>query len=236
MWSARARRQRRVAAFLEPLDQLVNPPAGDSMIAGQLSWAAPFKDNGVDDIATECGHAPPPSLVARTMSCDIRELCGELRHFRPCHSSAPATSSQVLAGMAPFPHQRERAGNRGTRCGVSKQLTTRWYISAWIVSAIAWLALLATTHNHQDGTSPAFYLVLAAGAMLMFVCWIGALFRLAQLNSWGWFVAVLFLQLIGLGIVGMVAYALAGPEDSTTVVTRPPLATGAVIRSFFATA
>src|SRR5438445_10743636 len=81
MGSARARRQRRVAAFLEPLDQLVNPPAGDAMIAGQLSWAAPFKDKGVDDIATECGHAPPPSLVARTMSCDIRELCGELRHL-----------------------------------------------------------------------------------------------------------------------------------------------------------
>ncbi|OLC28057.1 MAG: hypothetical protein AUH40_00155 [Chloroflexi bacterium 13_1_40CM_65_17] len=86
---------------------------------------------------------------------------------------------------------------------MSKQLTTRWYISAWIVSAIAWLALLATTHNHQDGTSPAFYLVLGAGAILM----------------------LLFLQLIGLGIVGMVAYALAGPEDSTTVVTRPPMAT-----------
>ncbi|OLD49591.1 MAG: hypothetical protein AUI42_07260 [Actinobacteria bacterium 13_1_40CM_2_65_8] len=74
---------------------------------------------------------------------------------------------------------------------MSKQLTTRWYISAWIVSAIAWLALLATTHNHQDGTSPAFYLVLGAGAILMLVFWIGALFRLAQLNSWGWFVAVL---------------------------------------------
>src|SRR5713226_589933 len=40
-----------------------------------------FQDNCVDDVASESGHAPPPSLVARTMSCDIRELCGELTHL-----------------------------------------------------------------------------------------------------------------------------------------------------------
>ena len=108
---------------------------------------------------------------------------------------------------------------------MSKQLTTRWYISAWMVSAIAWLALLATTHNNQGGASPAFYLILAAGAIVMLVFWVGALVRLAQLDSWGWFVALLFLHLVGLGIIGMVAYAITGPEDSTTVVTRPPMAT-----------
>ena len=107
---------------------------------------------------------------------------------------------------------------------MSKQLTTRWYISAWIVAAIAWLALLATTHNSQGGASPAFYLILVASAIVMFIFWVGALVRLAQLDSWGWFVAVLFLHLIGLGIIGMVAYAIAGPEDSTIVVIRPPMA------------
>ena len=119
------------------------------------------------------------------------------------------------------------SGGRGRRPGLSKQLTTRWYLSAWIVAAIACLALLATTHTHQAGTSPvtpAFYLILAASAIAMLVFWIGALVRLAQLDSWGWFVAVLFLHLIGLGIVGMVAYAIAGPEDSTIVVIRPPMA------------
>src|SRR2546428_5944193 len=136
--------------------------------------------------------------------------------------------------MAPFPQQRERAGNRGTRCGVSKQLTTRWYISAWIVSAIAWLALLATTHNHQDGTSPAFYLVLGAGAILMLVFWIGALFRLAQLNSWGWFVAVLFLSVVGVGVVCGGGHARSRPGlDDDWVGLAAPVAWSCIRLLFF---
>jgi hypothetical protein len=55
----------------------------------------------------------------------------------------------------------------------------------------------------------------------MFVMWIVALLRLAHATAWGWFVGVLVLHLIGLGIVGMVAYAIVGPEDDTIVVTRP---------------
>jgi hypothetical protein len=51
----------------------------------------------------------------------------------------------------------------------------------------------------------------------MLVMWIGALIRLGQLHSWGWFAAVLILQLIGLGIAGMVAYAAAGPRDDLAV-------------------
>ena len=90
------------------------------MIAGQLSWAAPFKDNGVDDIATECGHAPPPSLVARTMSCDIRELCGELRHLPSCHSQRLPRANRALprtrffpAPSAEIPHQRTAMDSEG---------------------------------------------------------------------------------------------------------------------------
>src|SRR5207253_3354338 len=56
--------------------------AGDALLTGQRSWAAAFQDHRVDDVATESRHTPPPSLVARTMSCDIRELCGELTHHR----------------------------------------------------------------------------------------------------------------------------------------------------------
>ena len=55
----------------------------------------------------------------------------------------------------------------------------------------------------------------------MFVMWIGALIKLAQQHAWGWFVAVLILQLIFLGIIGMAAYAIAGPQDTDEVVTRP---------------
>src|SRR5207249_1174840 len=76
MGPAGARRQGRVAAFLEPLDQLVDPPAGDAVSAAKLSRAAMLQDNCIDDVASQNRHPPPPSLVARTMSCDIRELCG----------------------------------------------------------------------------------------------------------------------------------------------------------------
>ncbi len=44
-------------------------------------------------------------------------------------------------------------------------------------------------------------------------------------KSCGWFVAVLILQLIGLGIIGMVLYGIWGPADSSMgVVTRPTTA------------
>jgi len=65
------------------------------------------------------------------------------------------------------------------------------------------------------------YLVLIATGIVMLVMWIGALIRLGQQHAWGWFVGVLVLHLIGLGIIGMVAYAVAGPPDTDRVVTRP---------------
>lgn len=115
---------------------------------------------------------------------------------------------------------------------MSKGTTTHGYIVAWMIYIIAWVALIMAMRNSagQDASSPppialAFYLVLAGCAIAMLICWIGALIRLGQINAWGWLVAVLVLHLIGLGIAGMIAYAVAGPEDSTTVVMRPPMAT-----------
>jgi hypothetical protein len=55
----------------------------------------------------------------------------------------------------------------------------------------------------------------------MLVMLIGALVKLGMQRAWGWFVAILVLHVVGLGIVGMVAYAVAGPEDEDLVVTRP---------------
>ena len=55
--------------------------------------------------------------------------------------------------------------------------------------------------------------IIAALALLMAVLWIGALVRLARQRNWGWFVALLILQLVGLGIIGMGVYAIAGPMD-----------------------
>jgi hypothetical protein len=65
------------------------------------------------------------------------------------------------------------------------------------------------------------YLVLGIAGILMLVMWIGALVKLGMQRAWGWFVGLLVLHLLGLGIVGMVAYAVTGPEDEDLVVTRP---------------
>jgi hypothetical protein len=65
------------------------------------------------------------------------------------------------------------------------------------------------------------YLTLTISAVVMLVMWIGALFRLGQQHAWGWFIGVLVLHLVGLGIIGMVAYAISGPEDTDAVVIRP---------------
>ena len=58
----------------------------------------------------------------------------------------------------------------------------------------------------------------------MFVMWIGALIKLGQQRSWGWFAFLLLIYVLTLGvlgIIGMVAYAIAGPGDRSEVVMRP---------------
>ena len=108
---------------------------------------------------------------------------------------------------------------------MSKQITTRWYIGAWVVAVLVGIATGVIARGAPAGSPPPAVaipsLVLVAGGIVMFVMWIGALIKLAQQHAWGWFVAVLILQLIFLGIIGMAAYAIAGPQDTDEVVTRP---------------
>ena len=96
--------------------------------------------------------------------------------------------------------------------------------------AVAALLFLNTAHVHVGstggyaiGSSPvaaSAWVVAGIAGIVMLVMWIGALVRLAQLHAWGWFAAVLVLQLFALGIIPMVAYATSGPEDEPSV-TRP---------------
>jgi hypothetical protein len=113
---------------------------------------------------------------------------------------------------------------------VSKRTSTRWYIGAWLVWLVALAVFFATAHRtfsasafYAIGTSPISgiaWLVAGIAALVMLVVWIGALIRLGQQHSWGWFAVVLIFQIIGLGFIGMVAYAAAGPPDEMAV-TRP---------------
>ena len=108
---------------------------------------------------------------------------------------------------------------------MSKRITTRWYIGAWLVAVLAGIALGLMAREAPAGSQPpgatVLSLVLIASGIVMFVVWFGALIKLAQQKAWGWFAGVLIPHLIFLGIIGMVAYAIAGPDDTEEVVIRP---------------
>jgi hypothetical protein len=58
----------------------------------------------------------------------------------------------------------------------------------------------------------------------MLVTWIAALMRLAQIHAWGWFVLLLMVFVLTAGVLGivvMLAYAIAGPDDRKPVARRP---------------
>ena len=64
-------------------------------------------------------------------------------------------------------------------------------------------------------------LAMAAGSIAGLIAWIGALLNVSQLDSKVWFVVLLLLGLTNFGILGMIAYVIAGPDGSNRAVTRP---------------
>lgn len=109
---------------------------------------------------------------------------------------------------------------------MSKRVTTTGYIVSWMIGALALAVFLRTAESITTPDAAASGLpasfVFGIASLVMFVLWIGALAAVAQHRAWGWFVAVLVLQVIGLGIIGMAAYAIAGPpERPVPSVTRP---------------
>jgi hypothetical protein len=108
---------------------------------------------------------------------------------------------------------------------MSKRIATRVYFAAWVVWFAAFVAVVAMIRENSSTSAPSGgillgYLVLTVAGIVMLVTWIGALVKLAAQQAWNWFVAVLVLHFFGLGIIGMAAYAIAGPED-VEVVIRP---------------
>jgi hypothetical protein len=55
-------------------------------------------------------------------------------------------------------------------------------------------------------------LLLVAGVVVQFVAWIGALVNSYQLQDKMWFLLTLLLGLIGLQLIVMIVYVIAGPE------------------------
>ena len=105
---------------------------------------------------------------------------------------------------------------------MSKRTITRWYVGAWLVWVISLIALVFTAHSTPDGFGRTFVIVvMAVAGLITLYMWVRALIKLARQHATFSLVAMLLLQLVGLGIVGMVAYALVGPEDELGYVTRP---------------
>ncbi len=109
---------------------------------------------------------------------------------------------------------------------MSKQTTTGWYLGAWIVAALAVGAMIAMARAGQISDSPPTgmmlaYMLLLGCSLVMLLMFLGALFRLAALHAWGWFAALLLLQLCGLGIVGILLYGAVGPSEAEEIVIRP---------------
>ena len=112
---------------------------------------------------------------------------------------------------------------------MSKRITTSWYIAAWVVWAmgVGMMFLLSRTVRTSSPPPGIFldYVVMFLAAVVMLVTWLAALLKLGLQRAWGWFVAVLVLHLVGLGIIGMVAYAMAGPDGGRPEIVYRPTAT-----------
>lgn len=63
-------------------------------------------------------------------------------------------------------------------------------------------------------------LAMIAGFFGGLVSWIGALLNTSQLEDKTWFIVILVLGLVSFGLVAMIAYVIAGPDDGTRTAAR----------------
>ncbi len=67
-------------------------------------------------------------------------------------------------------------------------------------------------------------LAIMGGAIGGLIAWIGALLNTAQLESKTWFVVLLLLGIFNVGVLGMIAYVIAGPDGANRRAQTAPLA------------
>jgi hypothetical protein len=105
---------------------------------------------------------------------------------------------------------------------VSKRAITRWYIGAWIAWVASLFALAVMTRRSPGDVGMTFVLVvMVISGLITLYMWMQALVKLARRHATFSFVVILLFQLVGLGIIGMTAYALSGPEEKLEYVIRP---------------
>ena len=67
-------------------------------------------------------------------------------------------------------------------------------------------------------------LAILGGTVAAVLSWLAALLNTWQLEDKTWFASLLALGLLGFGIVAMIAYVVAGPDDTRQSVARPQIA------------
>lgn len=70
-------------------------------------------------------------------------------------------------------------------------------------------------------------LVTLAGTVAAVVSWLAALLNTWQLEDKMWFASLLALGLLGVGVVAMIAYVVAGPDGTKQSVAPPGIAEAA---------
>ena len=63
-------------------------------------------------------------------------------------------------------------------------------------------------------------LTIIGAAIGGLVSWIGALLNTSRLESKAWFIALLLLGIFNFGVLGMIAYVIAGPDGKATTAPR----------------
>jgi hypothetical protein len=67
-------------------------------------------------------------------------------------------------------------------------------------------------------------LVLIAAAITQFIAWLAAVIHTAELEDKTWFVVLLVTGLLSFGLIAMVVYLIAGPDDPRPVQVGPATA------------
>ena len=139
------------------------------------------------------------------------------------------------------------------RFRMSKKNVTRLFVGAivavvagFILGCAALLAALASDAidlggsdyidvNGGSGAWTALGLVIVGslaalgGTIAAVVSWIGALLNTWQLEDKMWFGSLLAGGLLGLGVVAMIAYVVAGPDGTKQSVARPGIDEGLAV-------
>ncbi len=106
---------------------------------------------------------------------------------------------------------------------MTKSLVTKIYGGGFVVWLIGLILVFASQQSGAGATIG--YILVGLGALALLVGWIMALILTAQAKRWGWFVALLVLGLIGLQLIIMLIYLIAGPGREEAAPAAAPMPT-----------